>query len=149
MKAFTLSKKSWHWRLAVTYGNHYEYDTDTDLCTYIRHVMRGIFVALLVTAAGGLCISAPMGSLLAWIAYVITHGMTEMDPVAFAGAALIGGITILTGLFVLFNTDAGEEVISKVKGAVKITIPKPKEDSFLVLAYRSFKDKTCVRLRVQ
>ena len=149
MKAFTLSKKSWHWRLAVTYGSHYEYDTETDLCTYIRNVLKGIFVVMLVIVAGGLCISAPMGSLAAWIVYVITNGITEMDPVAFAGAFLIFGFVILTGLFLLFNTDTGEEVVSKVKRAVRIKIPKPQEDSFLVLAYRSFKDKTCVRLNVQ
>lgn len=147
MKAFTLSKKSWHWHLAVTYGNHCKYDTETDLCTYMRQVAVGTIVVLLLTLAGGLCLGAPFGSLLAWIVFVANYGLTEMDPVAFAGAAMIMCVALLIGIFFLFNTDAGEEVVSKVKRAIRI--PKPQKDSFLVLAYRSFKDKTCVRLNVQ
>ena len=149
MKAFTLSKKSWHWRLATVYGSHDKWDTETDLCAYMRNVIRGVIVISLVIFAGGLCIGIPFGSLLGWMAFVATNGLIEMDAIAFAAVVMIVGIVILIGLFLLFNTDAGEEIIDKIKSTVRIKIHRPQKDSFVVLAYRSFKEKTCVRLSVE
>jgi hypothetical protein len=149
MKAFNLSKKSLHWHLAVTYGNHCEWDTDPDLCSYLQRVVQGVIVASLAAFVGGLGIGVPFGELLAWIAYVAANELVPMTVPAAAAMLIIFAVVVFVCGFLLFNTDRGEEIVGVIKKNIRVSIPKPKQESFIVLAYHSFKDKTCVRLSIQ
>ena len=147
MKAFTLSKKSWHWRLASSYGPACEYEYmeggDGDLCSYIQAVLKGAVIALFITMAFGLVafVEASLGD---WAVYVINNGMIRMDDTAVA-ALLMNIFCIVFGTIIFISvSETGKNLRRRVS-----SINLAPEDSFLVLAYRSFKEKTCVRLVVQ
>jgi hypothetical protein len=148
MKAFTLSKKSWHWRLASYYGPAHEYEFmdggDGDLCSYMAAVLKGLAIVCLVTM--GLAMVAFLeGTIGAWLVFVINNGMIKMDDAAVA-ATVMNIFFAVFGVSIFFSiSETGKNFRAKIS-ALNLT---PPEDSFLVLAYRSFKDKTCVRLVVQ
>lgn len=135
-----LSKKSWHYEIVNRYCDDY-YDS-SDLCSYARGVMSALAKLLLLSIVGALIFGYGFGDLFAWIAAVIkTAAWIEPNPVTI----FVGGIILI--LSILFCGVALTALFHTSKVAKKVSaVMTPAEDSFLVQAYRGFKDKTCVRI---
>lgn len=168
MKQFEYSKKSWHFRLAHTYGDlrtetHWEYDEDGncigcesyydgDLCTYIQQIVKGV-VKIVVFGALSLIALAPMACALAYLAACISTGMwieldKEADTPIIVGLALWAVITAVTLLGTsLYAHQRYREKHPKPEKVIEQT--PAKEPGFAKLAYAKFKDKTCARIMVK
>lgn len=140
MKTFTFNRKSYHYTLADR-GGFYESrweDEHDDLCKYLRCVFKGLLVTMLVmilASAAGLVVV----DVLAAIGFSLYHGMWIFGPIAsvalFITGVLTGAILIVAGGHWLKNaiTENSRKLVQK-------------EDGFVGVAYRSWKDKFCARL---
>lgn len=135
MKEYSLSKNSWHYKLA-NFGmgyNQYRIDTETDICSYIRAVLVGTFVFAFLT-----CVFAGLGGWVAFSVYSIVGyfiwGMA-ISPFAwtllFVVGGLFGGAAAVTGGVVI------REKLDE------------QEPGFIRLAYQKFKNKTCVKIKLE
>lgn len=141
MKAISLNRKSWHYWTATKLGC---YDwPDEDFCKYIRHVVAGIMVAgVLALIAGTILYSAlrlAYSALMCPFAKQCTFGHFELTVViSVLAVAAVVGLVFLYGHYLEKKRERRYAILHG-----KIPEPKP---SFLVLAYRSFKDKVCFRV---
>jgi hypothetical protein len=148
MKPFALSRNSIHFKLAKKLGglrtrDYYGDDIlDFDFCHYVWCVIFALVKILIFTAL--FCVT--MFSLIDftyWIKECLASGIwTDLmkRPGGFI-AVLAGAGSILTTIFgivwgVMYNKERRKEA-------------GPKEPGFLKLAYRSFKNKTCVRITMK
>lgn len=142
MKPFTIKDTSYSWRFASVYGPlDNPWDRDTDICTYTKAVLKGVFVwcILLVVASG---LSVAYGDALGWIAAMLAEGMF-IHPAKSATIAL--GVTTLVGLVVL--AALGADAYQQAKRKRRLS-QEPEDLGFVKLAYRSFKEKYCVAVTV-
>lgn len=132
----TFDSKSLHYKLALL-GGLSEYDDDSNICEYTRHVMFGMVIVLLI----GLLI-AFMGTILAnmlfAIGFSLTYGMLIFSEAAIAGfiVSTIGAIWF--GIWKLH--DAADEYRRNTRHEPK------KPDGFVKHAYKSWKEKYCVKI---
>lgn len=130
----TLSAKSWHFWLA-NFGNtgrYYPEDT-IDICSYIRSVVRGIFLLLAAIAVEIVILITTLYSLGNWFSVIFLDGY------------LISPVTILvTSLYSIigFATYKAKQYDRRLAEGYFSNRPK-KEPGFLKLTYRKFKNKTC------
>jgi hypothetical protein len=167
MKQFEYSKKSWHFRLASTYGDiRTEYRKvylndewigsetyyDGDLCTYIRHMIVGLFKLSGISLA---CLIGllPMTLALTYlVACIVTGQFIPLD--GEDDAIVVVGIGLWSVLFICFSLAgyhfAKEKYREKYpKPEIDLELAEPKDPSFATIAYRKFKDKTCARILVK
>lgn len=134
MKPFTINKNSWHYRLANEYGGLERWEDD--FCSYSRRVGLGLCAALLLSAVCSLLLY-PLVDLAIW-----AYFRMFVDPVDMSTAAeifcIIAAVLLLALAIGVFGSL--REMYVESRPRVK------KEPSFLTLAYRKFKDKTCVRV---
>jgi hypothetical protein len=146
MKTFEIDKNSWHYRLANTYSNfEYEYEGHRNLCEYMRRVFYGALLAIVVAAVGGILAA----SFVCWIGAIILWpfiGFFEMS-VLFIPAAIITTF-IGVGLFAAMCQKIQAKYIEYRESRPRYT-PVLKEPGFVTLAWRSFKEKTCVKITVK
>lgn len=137
MTPYTLSDRSWIYRLA-NFGHRRIY-YQTDICTLLRAAGVGLFVITLLAAAAGLMIAFVASSL--WNIFYMIVGEAEVLPttIVFFGllisAALIG------------VTEYVQHVLRKRRAARRYETPVRKQPGFISLAYQKFKNKTCVRIQ--
>ncbi len=133
MNSYTLKCNSWHYWLAVKGGlwNH-----DTDICTYIRKVIVGFVKVTFMSL-----ITLGMILLFGFGLYEIVTWAFFNQVVSFAGLVTAGSIIAFGFLFIAGYASL---VISNITEK-----EYNKEPGFITLAYRKFKDKTCVRVRVK
>jgi len=133
MKNLTFNRNSWHYRLAEKYPPNLSRDEARDLCTYVRYVIRGIFVVgFLIGATSYLSASAIMLPLMSYL----IEGHIDLPEIFIPGLLIFLGliicfivISLFAGLAYLFYTSISKQYIAK--------------DSFIVTAWKSFKEKTC------
>lgn len=157
-----LDRKSWHYRLAADYPPHAlkSYDlVNQDICSYTRAVLRGLLFAFGITMVLGF-VGSCVASFLAWLIVALQYNMLIEDN----GLALIGfmfvsaGIiaTILLGIF-SWREDRKYaarqkrreyyEAYYKEHGYYPDEAPEAaKKPSFIVEAYKAFKQKYCLRV---
>jgi amino acid transporter len=141
MKEFTFGSKSWHLYLA-NYGrdryDRFEKGEETDLCTYTRRVLVGMFwlsvVAIMVTIAA----TVTTVGLYDIVMYLFTDA--QMNPCGIIISVLILATTILLTIFGI------KQYLDKRE---KPLIPRIPEDSFVGLTYQRFKNKTCFKIKFQ
>ena len=65
MKPITFSKKSWHYWLAVNLGDLRvrSGESTADICSYIRNVIKGLFIGLLGLAVALAVTASVVGAL--------------------------------------------------------------------------------------
>lgn len=132
MKAFNLSKDSWHFYIANFGKKRIWVEDGSDICEYTRAVFGGMFLFLLAGLA--ICLG------IAWVAvslyniYDIMFNGAEFLPTTVMLLGLIGAGGLLVGVAVV--VDWYHNLPDK---------PEP-EPGFVKLAYRKFKNKTCFRL---
>jgi hypothetical protein len=136
---FTINRKSWHYFLAYKLGDFHDDESATDennICFYVRQVAQGVLLGALGCAL-------------------------------FAGAAFLAicGLAFLVHLLINFNLPtvmlqagggtAGATVVALVVWGIRTLWLRhrvrsyQKPPSFIKQAYRSFKDKTCVRIETK
>ncbi len=136
MKSFTLKKKSLHYWLASTAGSTY-IDPDIDMCAYLRKVVESALSLLAIAALAlfGLYIIGHM-TYSAWLCAFGTRCVfTPLDQGAGFILLCVAGVFSFVGLFLV-----RKELKARYKAGA------PKDPGFLVLAWRSVKDKTCFKI---
>ena len=127
MKTFELKKKSWHYWIA-NFGEERVYES-TDICSYIRYVIKGGLLFLLVASVGiflGGSLLFSIGNLFGWLFLGY-----ELEKVTFTTFSVIILFGALIGFFL------GKEAIEQ------------SEPGFVRLAYRSWKDKFCAKVELK
>jgi hypothetical protein len=129
MREVAINRSSLLSRLAIVYACLRVYDEETDICTYWRAVVMGFFLWCLCMAGGGF-IGMILGDTAAWVAPVIHVGhYIEMG---------IGPVALVTisGFFTVFVLIRVTRKASNVIGTSAV----------IGEAYKSWKEKTCVRV---
>jgi hypothetical protein len=134
----TLNKNSWHYRLATEYGGYTTYDGQ-DICTYTKSIIGSLvviaFCLLLFSFFSMLIIHFGLGIVFSFITGTLFF--SEMGWAAFAIFIVFGGGA--ASLWIIFYLrDRRREQIER-DGLLD-------HDGFLKHAYRSWKEKYCVRI---
>lgn len=165
MQAFELKRGSWHYRLGALFDGEIGYSTD--ICSYIRYVLRGALLGGIITVVTVLSVAAAIAILFSWgvVAYYVYQNWgtgawyvpPEFRPM-FEFGAITGIITIVFGSWFggfAWVRNYREKVREKaylercrLRREGLEPPPPPPPPSFLTLAYRRFKDKTCVRVKI-
>ncbi len=139
MKTLKFNTKSWHYQLATKIANYNPGYNDEDLCTYTRHVL-GALLILMVGVAGVAIVGLLASHMILGIIFSImykTFMFTE-----FGVIGLILSTIILLMFSVIYTTKYLERrKAAKYRGGY---VPKP--DNFIKHAYKSWKDKFCVKI---
>jgi len=129
----TLNRKSWHYWIASNLGD-IEDDEITNICTYLRHIIKGLFVG---TIAG--LFASLLTFFLTTAAYHylgVLLGIVHRDATKYEQVG--GGIFIVTAIVAAI-------ILIAVKVQNFMEYAKTEKDvGFVRTAYRSFKEKTCI-----
>lgn len=112
-------KRGLLFRLANTYGNLY--DTETDICTFTKHVGLGLFSIALIAVILGL-FGAVFLDMLLWIGVMIVYGVViAPSEIAMIGALLTGaGILFAIAWYFIKGVRAASEIrtIAAIKESI-------------------------------
>jgi hypothetical protein len=135
MKEFTLSKNSWHYKLANfgMGGGILRVDDETDICSYIRAFLVGTFIFTFVAS-----VFAMLGGWVAFSVYnIIGYFAWGMEIASYVWVLVL----IVGGLF---------SGVASVAGGVALREKLDNTESgFIRLAYQKFKNKTCVKIKLE
>ena len=144
MMTFNINQDSWHFRLQnFGAGEKYWGRYDTDICTYTRRVLWGLFRMTLLVA-GIATILYSFSDFLYWIYMIIVGPYVGPGMGAFFIVMSLGVILVLCAMA---GSVKGYEKLRDIQREKRKNAP-PREPSFITLAYRKFKDKTCFKLKV-
>lgn len=143
MKPFVFNKDSWHYWLATELTSFSKYKTESNICEYTRAVLKGAFWAT-VGLAVALGLIYWVVITLVWWVVVFQHGFFD-EPAPIVLSAIVG----------IFAFSAGvsegvprlwKKARRKLYDSRQAKREKVKTDNFITEAYRSWKEKTCVRV---
>lgn len=137
MKEFNLKKDSWHYKL-VTFGDpdsKLKLEYGTDICAYIRMVIKSTLLWGFIATLSLIIISGVLHSLYD-IALFLFFGKETLEN---GSVIFLSVLAILSGFFGAVALRAWFEV----------NRDETKPPSFVTLAYRKFKDKTCSRINFE
>jgi hypothetical protein len=140
LKTINLKNNSWHYFLAVTMGNFRA--GSGDFCSYVRNVIFGFVLTVMLSAVAGFFGSALLAGLanIVLLAYHFFAGTAYVAPAFLAfGTVLLTAISIVAALVVAF-------IFIKDKLDDRALANEGKPDSFVKSAYQSFKDKVCFKV---
>ena len=134
MQTLTFDKRSWHYAIAKFGG--FNSWSDQDLCTYTGKFTRGLFGAFL------------LGLVIALLGFGLSHLVLGIIFSIIAGAwvtsevgTVFGLILLLLSLFVAVGVS-----VEKYKESREFHPRKP--DGFVKNAYRGWKEKFCIKIKV-
>ena len=139
MKTVKFNKDSWHYKLAEEVDSYYPSE-DADLCSYIRTVMKSIFiVALMATLVGALFTG--MSILAVHAIFGVVYSIIYKT-FMFTEPGVVGLI------FLAIATIVGSVKFATIYVSNMPSSPaKPeKPDGFISTAYGSWKHKYCARV---
>ena len=137
MESLKIKKDSWHYKLAKFGDSHGYIPYSSDICSYTKHVIWGLllgFMAFVAILAFIYCI----GDALAFLAVISVYGIW-FEPGWPAQVILILIITV--GLFSLFFVIY--PIVDNIVNSDSNT------DKFVPSAYRSFKNKFCIKVEIE
>lgn len=132
----TLNKKSWHYWIATKLGDHYDGNNTSDLCSYIKEIIRGILIAILATAFGtaiGIFLLSPVYHFVGVLLGLIHRKMIGMEE----AGVMMWGFIIIVGTIAYLKIKYDER-----KQELKNLPAKP--PGVIKSAYRAWKDKVCL-----
>lgn len=148
MKTFTFDINSWHYKLASSFG----YDPDfkkNDICAYLRKVALGMIITpVIATCIGiiGWLLLTMMVQMVLGPWFYFMYGLPLEDDV-ITSWVIVAFSLIIVGTPILYTVWRTKREIARQNASRSDTINhKKKPDSFLILAYRSYKDKFCAKL---
>jgi hypothetical protein len=149
-------KKSWHYRLANTYGDYCHYGPKIQFCPYARQVLKGFLLVLFIIGIGSVVVAVTLEAPATFIMTVITGEFSQYyffdtnQPVLWVISILIWCFVFL-GMLVLAYKEVDERY-----DIPKIHLPKflpannkPKQPSFIGLWWESFHKKICPIITVE
>lgn len=144
---YTLNKDSWHYRFAYMFSP-YEARLQTNLCPYVRLVMKGLLLYILITTLiAGFAILNLMG-----IAGIIIEGMDS----PFAGVPVITFGVVAVVLVVTFMHWLREQYDSwqharnvKLRGLRDDAEYVPPQPGLIRLWWNSVHDKMCPQIELK
>lgn len=141
-----LKRKSWHFWLAEIMDDSVGY-RETSMCDYVWHVFAGglifLFVNLLSITSMITFLAGILDSVYFWYQVVralILHTKFPKDGFAISYTIFL----IMLGL--LFAGIAYQDKRERARRARKQNQLPEKQPSFLVLAWRTIREKTCVKI---
>lgn len=178
MKTVEVKQESWHYWLASNFGgwqphhteDRYEIDEDTgrphwaatkivehDFCKYVRHVIVGTVIALIVLLSAATLLVVEGVMLLNIYTTLFRHQefiklsqvTAAIDVLALFFAIMVGG-TVFFKYIERRSRDVPIDGLTKQEKRMLRAIEreKAKENSFIRNAYLAFKDKVCFKLKV-
>jgi hypothetical protein len=147
MKALNFKTNSWHYYIAKNLAHYDPRCDNTDICTYLRHVMGGsIFLCVLFTL--GSLVAFAFINMFFGIGFSLWYGhwiFTELGEVMFIITSLA---SLGIGLYFIYLAgwkwfDKRNDVYQDLVHSGKLP---PKPDSFVKHAYKSWKEKYCVQI---
>ena len=143
MKPFVFNKDSWHYWVATELTSFSKFKTETNICEYTRAVLKGAFWAA-VGLAVALGLIYWVVITLVWWVVVLQHGFFDASaPIILS--AIVGifsvGALVAEGVPWLWK-----KARRKLYDSQQTKREKVKTDNFITEAYRSWKEKTCVRV---
>jgi hypothetical protein len=130
MKLLKLNKDSWHYKLAMMYDKWMP--DNTDICTYTRTLIASFCLMTFAICVMGLLAGSLLFMFGGWIAY-------------FLGYELHGAVIPFTFIYGVSAVIIGIVWAKAFYQERKWTQPE-KEPGFIRTAYRSWKDKFCVKV---
>lgn len=140
MTPFIVNENSWHYHLATKYGNM-KYWLTEDICTYTQSVILGLIKAALMT----LLLAVVVGSVVSFWMYLLVSAIVGHIATIENGFGMFGGVihAIVFGAIAVVNLVLGFEwCVNKITGKVRAIA----HTGFVKAAYRSWKDKYCIRV---
>lgn len=153
MKELTFKRSGLAWKLATTLGPMKSYVEDTDICTYWRAVAMGSAFATFLAALAAVLLWS-IGDFIGYVAAVIAMGYFFEIGIGIIGATLLA-VLLLTalGIFIDMKFCAWKDLRRQKAWEARIRmdegLEEPPKDSFLREAYRSWKEKTCVKVKFE
>lgn len=153
MKAFTFKDNSWHFWV-VNFGEKRINPNwgDTDICEYIRCFFRGLFwlfVTTFIICGFTTWVLVSIGNVIGtlFLGYKIEPYAVVFLLMLTGGAMAFG----IVGSIKWYSERQAEKnrLLREAYYRGELKEPEPKEPGFLTLAYRKFKDKTCVRIKIE
>ena len=139
MKELNFNKKSWHYffySIVDEKSENYN-DYKTDLCSYIKGVVQGIFLVILFIVVG---IALVGGSL--WV--IGTFFWSIFQTIYHLDFVYLNNLVMM-----IFATFLSLGVILFVLVTISEARQQKKFDKFVPAVYRKFKDKTCVMINLK
>jgi hypothetical protein len=132
MKTLKLNKNSWHYKFASFYDKDVKYGTD--ICSYTRTLFFGFLLYSFLFSVAGFIAGCLLYTIGSWIAYLFGYPLNDIVP----------AFTIVYGLaFIMIGVCV---YLSQLEQRSWVRDEKPKEPGFIKLAYRSWKEKFCVKI---
>ena len=145
MKPFVFNKDSWHYWLATDVGNFSKYRDDSNICEYTRAVIKGAMNVTLI-AAVALALVYWITITIVWWVVILQYGFFEATgPIVLSATTGILTVAILIMEGIPWAYRKGKRVVYDMRHKDGYRAPV-KVDNFLTRAYRSWKEKTCVRV---
>lgn len=150
MKAFTLGVDSWHFKI-VNFGEKRISPSwgDTDICEYTRCFLKGLFwfcVAGMMITVGAVFVLGSLANIFSaiFLGYIL-------EPYSFAFIIIVGSLCTAIGItwLVELHRERVRQRYQKMRELQSRDDYVEPEPGFLTLAYRKFKDKTCVRIKLE
>ena len=136
MKSLTFNRNSWHYKIAYHIAGYRSWH-GSDICTYTRYVMGALFV-IFIGVALGLCVLYVLFQTLIGIVFSLMTWTWMFTELGFLG------LIVLSVLSMIFSVIYIKKKIEDKNREVN-RIPKP--DGFVKNAYKSWKEKYCVRIK--
>jgi hypothetical protein len=135
MEAIIISKKSLLWRLATSYGSLSAWEQeDTDLCTVTKAWMRGLLIILLMIIVSVLLLLPLMWISIAAVYWMVNGVVGPLD-YAYASAAIYALFVGVIGIIAYRD--------------YRMSHYRESKPTILSEAWKSIKEKTCVRIRAE
>jgi len=153
MKNLKFNTNSWHYRLAH-WGNGY---VDNNICDYSKQVLMGLLKLFTVMLMIFVITAAASKIIVEMVLGVWFSVLTGTDMFSHTGAVswLIVFSVLVSGIFMLVCSKLGDILHDRALMRRREIYehkndPKPvKKDSFIVAAYKSFKDKYCIQIQFE
>lgn len=137
MKTLQFSEKSWHYRFIKHYTKNEDYELD-NICSYTRCFFQATMVVLLLlilVTFASFCAT----QVLVGVAFSLWYGMWIFSEVAAFTMVIIAAFATAIGILLL-----GHKIKEMNEDRRRSGVP----DSFVVNAYKSWKDKFCARVEI-
>lgn len=150
MKAFTLKENSWHFWLVNFGGKRIKASWgETDICEYTRCFLKGLFWFIIASLAIGAISAYVVASLVNLFATMFLGYILAPWTISFLmiiGAIGLAWVAISVSEILSLRREEQYRKIRELKDKGEWVPPEP---GFLKLMYRKFKDKTCVRIKIE
>ena len=142
MNTIEFNATSWHGRLYYKYHlEAFNPDRNTNICAYIRGVLRGAFFAASLATVIGFYLGSWFHVILAIVKSVqFGTSFVEELPLLYSVLPILTLAMFMFVLLVMIANQFEDWVESKNSSGVK--------NSFITEAYRSLKDKVCFKVNV-